>query len=213
MIRAKICGLTSADAAQTAAEGGATDLGFIHFPKSPRHLSVAAAGALEASLPKGPRRVGVLVNPSIDAIKPFADALKLDAIQLHGQETPEFAEQVKRETGLLIYKAFPVAEARDLEQSRHFEGVAEAFLFDAKPPKGSDLPGGNAHSFPWGLMRGFETQTPWYLAGGLTPSNVAEAIHQAAAPGVDVSSGTEDAPGKKSLSKIRDFLQAAQSAR
>lgn len=213
MIRAKICGLTTAEAAEVAASEGATDLGFVHFLKSPRHLTLEAATELEASLPAGPRRVGVMVDPTSDEAAAFARALKLDAIQLHGSESASVAAELKTQTGLQIFKAIPVAEAADLQAAEPFAGVAHALLFDAKPPKGADLPGGNAHSFPWHLMQSFKTEIPWYLAGGLTPENVSEAISQASAPGVDVSSGVEDGPGKKSLSKIKAFLRAVHGAK
>lgn len=209
----KVCGITTPEAAEAAASAGADALGFVHFPKSPRHLSIDRAADLEPTLPTGPLRVGVMVNPAITEVQAFAGALKLDVVQLHGHESPAFAARTRAETGLEIWKAIPVETVDDLKAAALYSPHIDRFLFDAKPGPDDSLPGGNAKSFPWGLMHRYDLGTPWLLAGGLTPETVARAVQVAAAPGVDVSSGVEDGPGKKSPPLIRAFLKAAKDAK
>ncbi len=217
MTRVKICGLKTLDAAQCAIDAGADALGFIHFAKSPRHVSLAEAKDIGDGLgqrnPGAPHRVGVMVNPDLDTITAFASALHLDTIQLHGDESPEYCDTIRAQTGLKIWKVISVESEADLGASEKYQGHVDGFLFDAKPPEGSDLPGGNAHAFPWHIMVSKHIDTPWWLAGGLTPENVRAAIAQSGAPGVDVASGTETAPGIKSLPLIRDFITAAKGAK
>ena len=209
----KICGLTKAEDAWAAAEAGADALGFVHFVKSPRHLDERDAVALGRDLPPNIRRVGVMVDPDLDTVARFAESLKLDTIQFHGHETPLMAGRVKAELGLRVIKAIPVANKTDLDGVKRYDPVVDALLFDAKPPPGADLPGGNALSFPWALMQALRTPLPWLLAGGLTPDTVAEAIRVSGATGVDVSSGVESEPGIKSRQRIDAFLRAAKSAK
>jgi len=133
-------------------------------------------------------------------------------LQLHGSETAERVAEVKEKFGLPVMKALAIASPDDVTGARAYETVADRLLFDAKPPKDADRPGGNAVAFDWGLLAGTDWSVPWLLAGGLTPGNVAEAIRTAGAPGVDVSSGVETAPGEKSADLIRDFLGAAKGA-
>ena len=216
MTRVKICGLNTLDAVRHAVNCGADALGFIHFEKSPRHVSLDQAHSIGAALgpsKQGPLRVGVMVNPTLETVKAFARALDLNVVQLHGSETPEDCKRLRRETGLQVWKVISVENEADLDQMSSYENFVDAFLFDAKPPAGSDLPGGNARAFPWHLMTTQTPSIPWWLAGGLTPNNVEAAIEEAKAPGVDVASGTESAPGIKSLSLISDFIAAAKGAK
>ena len=210
--RVKICGLKRPEDALTAAKAGADYLGFVFFERSPRHLTMVDAVRLRDRLPHGPERVGVFVDPDFALLSAAVDALDLDWIQLHGDETPKFASLVRARFGLNVIKAVPVATAEDVAEARRWYGHADALLFDAKPPATADaLPGGNAVRFPWGLMQGQDIALPWFLAGGLTAENVAEAISLSGAPALDVSSGVESAPGEKSAEKIEAFLKAAKS--
>lgn len=211
-IKVKICGITEENAALIASENSAAFLGFVSFEKSPRHLTINAAKNLEPLLPDGPDRVGVFVNASAAHIALFADALKLDYAQLHGSETLEDIRIIKKLTGLKIIKALPLSSEKDLETAAAFYDCVDALLFDAPPPEGSSLPGGNHTAFDWKLLQHFACPVPWFLAGGLTPENVAAAIDCSGAAYLDVSSGVESAPGIKDPDKITNFLQAAHSA-
>ena len=136
----------------------------------------------------------------------------VDVLQLHGSETPERVAEVRRRFGLPVMKALPIAGPGDVEAARTYEGVADRLLFDAKPPSGAERPGGNALAFDWGLLAGTRWNVPWLLAGGLTADNVAAAIRVSGAPGVDVSSGVETAPGQKDAALIAAFVKAAKEA-
>ena len=209
---AKICGLSQADDARVAAENGADFLGFIHFEKSPRHVSLGAASLLGKALPAGPSRVGVMVDADDDTIEAFADHLALTHIQLHGRETVDRAAAIKALTGLKLIKVIKVAEREDISQADAFADIADMLLFDTKPLPSDTLPGGNARSFPWHYLAERIFAVPALVAGGLTPENVGEALAQSKVSGVDVSSGVESAPGVKSHDKIKAFLKATKAA-
>lgn len=206
----KICGLKDAAAIAAAETAGATHGGFMFFEKSPRHVSLDDMRALKP-LTGALKRVAVLVNPDDDALRAVAAALSPHAVQLHGAETPARVAAVKALTGLPVIKALSVASADDIAAARAY-AAADLILFDAKAPKNADRPGGNGVTFDWGLLKDAAPGRPWILSGGLGPANVAAAIRETAAPGVDVSSGVEDAPGVKSPARIIAFLAAARAA-
>ncbi len=216
----KICGITEVKHADTAANAGADYLGFVFFEKSPRHLTLDAACTLKAQLPpqlhSGPKRFGVFVNPSMTYLQSAIQALALDGVQLHGQEGPEFCADVKNKLGVDVWKAFGVMTEEDLKLAAPFYGTVDGFFFDAKAPKNAVQPGGNARAFPWAILQNFKGPHPWLLAGGLNADNVVEALRASGARkggmGVDVSSGVESIPGKKSSKKIEAFLSAAKAA-
>ncbi len=209
----KICGISEAVHAKAAAEAGAAYLGFIFFDPSPRNLTIAAAKALGPSLPEGPKRVGVFVDAGKDLIEQAANALKLDMIQLHGRETPLEAVFIKESLHLPIMKAIAVSTEADLAKADPYLPYVDRILFDAKPPKGAVLPGGNAVSFPWHILQGKKLPYKWMMAGGLTPENAIEAVAASGATALDVSSGVEIAPGKKSTNLIKAFLTATKAAK
>ncbi|WP_280164136.1 phosphoribosylanthranilate isomerase, partial [Escherichia coli] len=155
--------------------------------------------------------VGLFVDAD-DAV--FADALvaaKLNALQLHGSESPERVAQLRARFGKPVWKALPVASASDVARAAAYAGAADLILFDAKTPKGA-LPGGMGLAFDWSLLAGYRGALPWGLAGGLNPTNVAEAIARTGAPLVDTSSGVESAPGVKDTDKITNFAFAVRLA-
>lgn len=207
-MRAKICGLTTPEAVEAAAEAGAAYIGFVFFPKSPRNLSLAEAEVLALSVPPGIVKVALTVNAD-DALIDDIAALPIDMFQLHGAESPVRVAEVKARTGLPVMKAIGVADAQDLERIADYDGVADQILVDAKPPKGGEVPGGNGLAFDWRLIEGRDWTGPWMLAGGLDPDNVAAATRLTGAAQVDVSSGVESAPGVKDIEKIRAFMKAA----
>lgn len=210
MTEVKICGISTPEALVVAAEAGADFAGFVFFPPSPRALTPAQAGTLSASLEGGPRRVGLFVDPEDALIEAVLATTPLDLLQLHGGETPARVAEIRARFGRPVMKAIGIATEADLAQIDDFAGAADRLLLDAKPPPEATRPGGNAEAFEWRLARLKEIPVPWLLAGGLTPSNVAEAIRVSGAPGVDVSSGVERAKGVKDATLIRDFLRAVR---
>jgi len=210
-ISVKICGLTAPDHVRAAVDAGARYVGFVFFPKSPRHLEAAAATALAHKVPAGVAKVALTVNASDEELDRIVETVPLDMLQLHGKETPQRVAQVRDRFGLPVMKAIGVAEAEDLAAIDLYSEVADQLLIDAKPPRNSELPGGNGLSFDWRLLAGRKYwRRPWMLAGGLTPENVAEAARMTGARQVDVSSGVESAPGVKDADKIRTFIDATR---
>ena len=210
MAQVKICGLTRPEHVAAAVEAGAAFVGFVFFPKSPRHLDEDKAAVLAADVPPGVARVGLFVNPDDALLDSVLGKVPLDIVQLHGTETPARVAEIKARSGLPVMKAVGVAETSDLDALWDYGLAADLLLVDAKPPKNADLPGGNGLAFDWQLLVGRKWMTPWMLAGGLTPDNVAEAVRLTGARIVDVSSGVETAPGQKDADLIRAFVAAAR---
>lgn len=206
----KICGLTEDEGLDAAIDAGADFLGLVFFPRSPRFITPADAGELFQYLPEEMKVVGLFVDPSFADIEQVLNSVRLDMIQLHGSESPERIEEIRQEFGHPVMKAIPVSSAADLDAAHDLAEVSDWLLFDAKPPKDADRPGGNALSFDWSLLQGRTWPCPWMLAGGLTPDNVAEAIRMSGALAVDVSSGVESAPGIKNPDLIARFIAAAK---
>jgi len=205
----KICGLTTPGALAAAIDGGAGFVGAVVFAKSPRHIAPDAAGTLFERARGRAKIVAVTVDADDALLSLIARDLQPDFIQLHGEETPERAAAVRQLTGAGIIRALAVRTTADIEAASVWETVADHLMFDAKPPEGSTLPGGVGASFDWSLMTGRRFARPWFLAGGLTPHNVRDAIAATRAPLLDVSSGVESAPGVKDAGLIAAFLQAA----
>ncbi len=208
-VSVKICGLRTPEAVDAAAAAGARYVGFVFFPRSPRHIEPAEAAALAARVPAGLAKVALVVDPDDAALDALTAAVPIDMIQLHGSESPGRVAAVKARTGLPVMKAVGVRDAADLPLLDAYFGVADQVLVDAKPAEGADLPGGNGLSFDWRIIAGRRWPGPWMLAGGLTPENVAEAIRLTGARQVDVSSGVERAPGVKDAARIAAFIAAA----
>jgi phosphoribosylanthranilate isomerase len=209
-VRVKICGVRDAATIDAAAAAGAAYVGFVFFPRSPRHLGWDAAAALAAGAPPGLCKVALLVDPDDAALDRVA-GLPFDMLQLHGSETPTRVAQARARTGLPVMKAVGVATADDLPALAEHARAADQILVDAKPAPGAALPGGTGHAFDWGLLAGRRWPGPWMLAGGLTPATVAEAVRRTGARQVDVSSGVESAPGAKDPALIAAFVAAARS--
>ncbi len=209
-IRVKICGLTTSASVAAAAAAGAVYAGFVFFAKSPRHLQVARAAGLAASVPPGLCKVALTVNADDATLDRILGAVPIDMLQLHGHESPDRVGALRDRFGLPVMKAVGVAGEADLPALVEYGRVADQLLVDAKPPKGAELPGGNGLAFDWRLIAGRRWPVPWMLAGGLTPRNVAEAVRLTGARQVDVSSGVERAPGVKDPGLIRGFLDACK---
>jgi|TARA_B110000908_G_scaffold19833_1_gene22376 phosphoribosylanthranilate isomerase len=206
----KICGLTQPSDVHAVAQAGAVYCGFVFFPKSPRNVSFEQAAAMAVEAPIGLAKVALTVNADDAFLDALTAAVPLDMLQLHGNETPERVQEVKSRYGLPVMKAVGVADADDLPALDVYMKVADQILVDAKPPKNADLPGGNGLTFDWRLIAGRRWAVPWMLAGGLTPTNVAEAIAMTGARQIDLSSGVESAPGVKDAALIRSFMAAVK---
>ncbi|WP_112311988.1 phosphoribosylanthranilate isomerase [Pseudogemmobacter bohemicus] len=208
-IRVKICGLRDAAGVAAAAAAGAAYVGFVFFPKSPRHVSLTEAREAALSAPEGLCKTALVVDADDATLDSIVAGVPLDMLQLHGHESPERVAGIRARFGLPVMKAVGVADEGDLAPLMDYALVADQLLIDAKPPKGAPLPGGNGLSFDWRLVAQRRWLKPWMLAGGLSPDNVAEAIRLTNARQVDVSSGVESAPGIKDPAKIQAFARAA----
>jgi phosphoribosylanthranilate isomerase len=199
-VKVKICGITSVADALEAAEAGADLIGLMFYERSPRYVTFARAAEIAKALPPFISRVGVFVNPDADTVMRAIGECGLSLLQFHGEEAPAFCTQF----GLMSMKAFRVRDADSLLALPDYE--TDAYLLDAYSP---DAHGGTGAKFNWDLaIAAKQHGRPIFLAGGLTPENVAEAVKQVTPFGVDVSSGVESAPGKKDPAKVRAFIQA-----
>jgi phosphoribosylanthranilate isomerase len=207
MFRVKICGITSWTDAQLSIEAGCDALGFNFYPRSPRYITPQDAAAIRARVPKEIATVGVFVNEAPQKVLELAAELQLHYAQLHGEEQPRAARAVAR--GTQVIKAFRVGPR--FRAARLARYPAAAFLLDGAPA--GKLRGGTGISFDWNLARRVGGFGAIILAGGLTPENVAQAIHIARPTAVDVASGVERSPGKKDPRKLRAFLDAVAGAR
>jgi phosphoribosylanthranilate isomerase len=211
MTRVKICGLSTPETMDAALEAGADFVGLVFFAKSPRNVSLEHAAGL-ADRARGRADIVTLVVDAEDQLlRRIMDEVRPDFIQAHGHETPERVRAIKDLTDAQVIKAAAVATAEDVARATAYDGVVDLMLYDAKPPRGAALPGGNGVPFDWTILK--DAPTPYMLAGGLTPGNVAEAIRVTGAQIVDVSSGVESALGVKDVALIRKFIEAAKSAR
>ena len=209
----KICGLKTDGAMAAALAGGASHVGFIFFAKSPRYVEPAEAGRLREAARGKAMAVAVTVDASDAFLDEIVAEMQPDMLQLHGAETPERVAGVKARYGLPVMKALPLSEAADLERMKPFIGIADRFLFDAKPPKGSELPGGNGVAFDWRILAGLDGGVDYMLSGGLNAANIGDALRLANPPGIDISSGVESAPGVKDPALIEQFFRAVRAAR
>ncbi len=208
---AKICGLTTPETVSAAIEGRASHIGFMIFAPSPRNIDPRTAFQLAApARARNVQVVAVTVDPDDALIDRLMAELQPDLIQLHGHETPARVQAVAARSGVGTIKALSVSDAADIEAARAYDGVVQHLLFDARPPPDSPLRGGNGVRFDWTLMAGLKFTRPWFLAGGLDPWVVTEAVSQSGAPLVDVSSGVERGPGLKDPALISAFLDAVR---
>lgn len=211
-VEIKICGLTTAGAVEAAVAARADYCGFVVFPPSPRHVDLETLRRLGEHAAGRIKRVGLFVDASDSQLGEAVATGAFDALQFHGEESPERVARVKARFGLPVWKAVPVSTRGDVERALRYEGSADLLLFDAKTPTDAALPGGMGLRFDWSLLAGFRSPARWGLAGGLSPANVSEAIRVTGAPLVDTSSGVESAPGLKDPELIRAFCDAARNA-
>ena len=205
----KICGLSTPETLDAAVDAGATHVGFVHYEKSPRHVTLEQAAKLRRRVPESVKLVLVQVAMQPEPLARAYEVIRPDVIQFHGSETPEWIRLVRDTIKVESWRSIGLRSAETLDNAKKFEDAADRLLFDA-PAKA--LPGGNGVSFQWSLLDGWEPFMPWALAGGLTPDNVGEAIARTGAPLVDASSGLETEPGVKDVGRIKAFCEAVRAA-
>jgi phosphoribosylanthranilate isomerase len=208
----KICGLSTPEALDVALAAGADMVGFVFFPPSPRNVSFEAARELGARVKGRASKVALTVDADDAMLDAIAETLRPDMLQLHGAEPAVRLTALKRRFGLPVMKAIAVAAKADLAAVPVYGAVADRLLFDARAPGNATRPGGLGQAFDWSLLEDLEPGVPFMLSGGLDAGNVGAALHATRAPGVDVSSGVERAPGEKDPEKIRAFVRAARQA-
>jgi phosphoribosylanthranilate isomerase len=208
----KICGLSTPEALDAALDAGADMVGFVFFAPSPRDVSFDTARKLAARVRGRAKKVALTVDADDATFAAIVESLQPDVLQLHGKETPRRVAALKRQFGLPVMKAIAVEASGDLAAIADYAGVADRLLFDACAPREATRPGGLGRSFDWRLLENLSVGMPFMLSGGLDAGNVADALRVTHAPGVDVSSGVERAPGEKDLAKIRAFVRAARDA-
>jgi phosphoribosylanthranilate isomerase len=211
-IAVKICGLTSADAADAVAHAAVDYAGLNFHPRSPRYVALDAAAALANRLRGRVRVVALVPDAGDEHLAAIVRAVRPDFIQLHGAESVDRTAAIRGRFELPVIKALSIAEASDFDAVPRYEAVTDMLLFDAKPSADATRTGGNGVAFDWQLMRNRNFTRPWLLAGGLNAENVARAVHISGAPGVDTSSGVETAPGVKDVELIKSFVAAARNA-
>lgn len=207
MTKVKICGITNLEDAQLSAKFGADALGFNFYEKSPRYILPEKVREIVEQLPENILKVGVFVNESLEKIIEIAEISKLDALQLHGEETPEFARELKQKTNLEIIKAFRVSPEFKPEDVLQYE--VDAILLDAYNPKEH---GGTGETFDWKIAKKVQEISPkMYLAGGLSHENIRQGIYETKSLAVDICSGVEEIKGKKDRVKLINFLTKAKT--
>jgi phosphoribosylanthranilate isomerase len=208
----KICGLSTPETLDAALDAGADMVGFVFFPPSPRHLGFDAARLLGTRVRGRAQKVALTVDAEDELLKSAVEALRPDMLQLHGVESADRVEALRRIFGLPVMKAVPIAVKGDLARIAQYAAVTDRLLFDARAPREATRPGGLGATFDWHLLQDVDPGIPFMLSGGLDAENIGEALRITRASGVDVSSGVEHAPGMKDADKIRAFVRAARTA-
>ncbi len=206
----KICGLSDEETLDAALAAGADMVGFVLFPKSPRYVTPARAAELVRRVAGRAETVALTVDMAHRELENLVNIVRTDWVQFHGTESVAYVAAMRAAAGRQVMKALPIAASADLEGASRYMTVADRLLLDAKAPKDATRPGGLGVPFDWTLLAGFDPDIAWMLSGGLTPGNVAEALAISGAPGIDVSSGVESAPGKKEANLIRAFVDNAR---
>ncbi len=195
-----------------ALSAGADLVGLVFFPPSPRAVTPLGGADLAAVARDRAMVTALVVDADDTLLRDIMARVNPDLLQLHGSETPKRVKDIRECFGKPVMKAIGISSAADLNAVTAYEAVADRILYDARPPKGADRPGGHGRAFDWNLLARVAHKKPMMLSGGLNPENVAEAIRVVRPGGVDVSSGVESAPGEKSAEKVKTFVQNARTA-
>ncbi|NEU73885.1 phosphoribosylanthranilate isomerase [Hassallia byssoidea VB512170] len=203
-MRVKICGITQPEQGKAIATEGATALGFICVPSSPRYVSAAQIRAVVTQLPENIDNIGVFANSTVDEIAQTVADSGLTGVQLHGDESTDFCYQVRQSLPKVeIIKALRIRSLEDFELAATYTTSVNTLLLDAYHPQQL---GGTGKTLDWNMLQQFSPSCPWFLAGGLTPDNIVEALNQVQPSGIDLSSGVERAPGDKDLDKVAQLF-------
>ncbi len=202
----KICGITSEMDLKAAQQLGADFVGFVLVEKSKRFINLKRLESLSMIVRKPLKSVALLVDPSDDFLEGLLLNSKVDYIQLHGEESPERVDEIGKITNIPLIKAIGVEKKSDLLNIRSYENFVDYILLDSKVKENGQLQGGRGISFNWDIIRGFNFNKPWFLAGGLNTNNVIDAMKITGAKMLDVSTGVENKPGEKSFDKMRKFI-------
>ena len=202
----KICGITSEKDLKAAQQLGANFVGFVLVEKSKRFINLKKLELLSKIVSKPLKSVALFADPSDDLLEKLLSKSKVDYIQLHGDESPERVEEIAKITKVPLIKAIGVEKNSDLLNIRCYERFADYIMLDSKVKEGGHLKGGRGISFDWKIIKGFNFNKPWFLAGGLNANNVIDAMKVTGAKMLDVSSGVETNPGKKSFDKMIKFI-------
>jgi phosphoribosylanthranilate isomerase len=208
-MRVKICGITQPEQGKAIAFAGATALGFICVPSSPRYVSAAQIRAVVTQLPENIDNIGVFANSTVDEIAQTVADSGLTGVQLHGDESTEFCYQVRQSLpNVEIIKALRIRSLEDFDKAVTYTNTVNTLLLDAYHPQQL---GGTGKTLDWNMLQQFSPNCPWFLAGGLTPDNIVEALNQVKPSGIDLSSGVERAPGDKDLDKVAQLFARLQA--
>ena len=209
-MRVKICGITQIEQGRAIAKLGADSIGFICVSQSPRYVTPVQIEKIVQQLPSSTVKVGVFANQDLANIAAIVEQAGLSAVQLHGAETPEYCQQLRRKIGSEIetIKAFRIKSPASLQATDAYSNYVDTLLLDAYHPQ---MLGGTGHTIDWQDLARFEPPLPWMLAGGLTPSNVRAALSRLQPDGIDLSSGVERSPGDKDLAQVELLFQALKN--
>ncbi|MBW4633483.1 MAG: phosphoribosylanthranilate isomerase [Iphinoe sp. HA4291-MV1] len=208
-MRIKICGITQPQQGKAIASLGATALGFMCVPTSPRYIQVEQILAVVEQLPEKIDKIGVFANTTAPEITQTVVSSGLTGVQLHGDEPPEFCQQLRQLlSNVEIIKALRIRSFKDLEKAATYTPNLDTLLLDAYHPQQL---GGTGTTLDWTMLQQFSPNCPWFLAGGLTPDNILEALTQVNPSGIDISSGVERAPGDKDLDKVAKLFERLRS--
>ncbi|MCW6034802.1 phosphoribosylanthranilate isomerase [Spirulina subsalsa FACHB-351] len=208
-MRIKICGITQPEQGQAIAALGITTLGFICVERSPRFIAPPHLKDLLATLPRDLHKIGVFVNATLAEIQEIVTLTDLTGVQLHGDESPSFCQVLGQEMpGVELWKALRLKTSESLKVVQDYTPFVDAILLDAYHPQQY---GGTGQVLNWADLADFAPPVPWFLAGGLTPGNIGEALKQVQPSGIDLSSGVERSPGDKDLQKVAQLLQVMKN--
>jgi phosphoribosylanthranilate isomerase len=211
-VHLKICGLSSEETLDAAVTSGAHYVGLVHFARSPRHIEAARAAALADHVRGRAAIVLLTVDMPEEQLAELADIVRPDVLQLHGSETTDQVRRIRARLARPVWKAVPIASVDDLAEAAPFRVVADRLVYDAKPPRDAERPGGNGRAFDWRLLGGEAAGDDYVLSGGLTPETLGAALALLSPAVVDVSSGVESAPGVKDPLRIAAFAAALRAA-
>lgn len=205
-VRLKICGINTIESMYASKK--AEFIGLVFYPKSPRFVNIETAKKLIKYSPDQQKKVGLFVNTDFNVMQYICDNIKLDYIQLHGEESIEKIKKIKKKINLPIIKSIKISSNKDLEYVAPFSKICDIILFDTMP-QDKNMPGGNGKKFDWNILKNYKTNKEWMLAGGINIKNIKKAIQITNAPIIDISSGLEKKKGVKSISKIKEFIKLA----